>query len=277
MFDRLAFGTAGIPHSAKSSNVLGGIRKIKELGLDCMELEFVYGVKMQEAAAREVNELADNYNVILTAHGPYYINLNGTKEVLGRSIERILHAAKIANMCGAWSVTFHAGFYQGNEPDKVYEIIKQQIIAIVKILRDENNPVRISPEITGKNTQFGTLEELVKLSQEIKGIGLCVDFSHYHAKTAKENSYKEFSATLEFISQHLGKEALEKMHIHVSGIEYTDKGERKHLDLEKSDFKYKELLKALKDFKVRGSIICESPNLEEDALLLKKTYMKMET
>jgi len=35
---------------------------------------------------------------------------------------------------------------------------------------------------------------------------------------------------------------------------------------------YKELLKALYDYKVAGLLICESPNLEEDALLLKETY-----
>jgi deoxyribonuclease-4 len=33
-----------------------------------------------------------------------------------------------------------------------------------------------------------------------------------------------------------------------------------------------ELLAALKEFKVTGLVICESPSLEEDALLLRKTY-----
>jgi deoxyribonuclease-4 len=42
--------------------------------------------------------------------------------------------------------------------------------------------------------------------------------------------------------------------------------------LKDSEFRYEELLKALKEFKVKGVVICESPNIEEDALLMKKTF-----
>ena len=56
--------------------------------------------------------------------------------------------------------------------------------------------------------------------------------------------------------------------------EYGEKGEKHHLNLKESDLKYKELLKALKDFKVNGVAISESPNIEEDALLMKKEYVK---
>jgi deoxyribonuclease-4 len=60
--------------------------------------------------------------------------------------------------------------------------------------------------------------------------------------------------------------------VHISGIEYDKNGEKKHLTLQESDLKYIELLEALKGFKVKGLVICESPSLEEDALLLRKTY-----
>ena len=43
----------------------------------------------------------------------------------------------------------------------------------------------------------------------------------------------------------------------------------------KSDLRHKALLKALKDFRVGGNLVCESPNLEEDAALLKKTYAEL--
>jgi deoxyribonuclease-4 len=62
------------------------------------------------------------------------------------------------------------------------------------------------------------------------------------------------------------------MHIHLSGIHYGKKGEIKHLELRESDLRYKELLKALKTREVSGLIVCESPNLEEDALLLQQSY-----
>ena len=40
-----------------------------------------------------------------------------------------------------------------------------------------------------------------------------------------------------------------------------------------SDFNWKDLLKALKDQQCKGYMICNSPNLEEDAKMLKDYYM----
>jgi deoxyribonuclease-4 len=109
----------------------------------------------------------------------------------------------------------------------------------------------------------------------MKGVAPCLDFSHWHARTGKFNSYPEFEAVLLQLRQRLGDEALANMHIHVSGIRYSQKGEMNHLNLEESDLQYKELLRALKDYGVKGMLICESPNLEEDALLLQATYSSL--
>ena len=57
--------------------------------------------------------------------------------------------------------------------------------------------------------------------------------------------------------------------------EYTQKGERKHLNLEESDMNYKDLLKAMKQFNVKGAVVCESPNIEDDAQLLKNYYLSL--
>ena len=67
------------------------------------------------------------------------------------------------------------------------------------------------------------------------------------------------------------------MRIHVSGIEFGEKGERRHLMLSQSDFNYIDLLRALKDCRVKGVIVCESaPYLERDALLLQQVYRQLQ-
>jgi deoxyribonuclease-4 len=103
----------------------------------------------------------------------------------------------------------------------------------------------------------------------------CIDFSHLHARTGAENSLAEFKRTLNRYSKVIGKASLKDLHLHVSGIEYTPKGERRHLLLKESDFKYRDLLKALKSAGAGGVLICESPNLEDDALLLKRSYSRI--
>jgi len=273
----LLFGTAGVPVSSKLRSTEAGIERIAELGLGCMEVEFVQGVKMSPQVATSVGELAAKKKVVLTAHGPYFINLNAVEpEKVHMSKERILQTARIAALFGAKSITFHAAFYLKSTPDETYAVVKKHLQEVVNILRREGNKLTISPEVTGKPSQFGTLEEILQLSSEIEGVAPCLDFSHWHARTGKANSYQEFLDILDQVEKKLGRQALDNMHIHLSGITYGKKGEIKHLMLGDSDFRYAELLKALKERKAKGVVISESiPYLENDALLLQQIYQQL--
>jgi len=269
----LLFGTAGVPHSTKIKSTQSGIECIAELGLGCMEMEFVQGVRMNEAGAHLVAETARRRGVKLSAHAPYFINFNAHElEKIKASQERLLQTARIALLCGAESICFHPAFYLGDPPEKVYDTVKKHLRETLTQLKEENNRVLVRPETMGKPSQFGTVAEILNLCAEIDGLGTCMDFAHWHARTGEFNSYPEFASILRQIKEKLGRAALDNMHIHVSGIAYGGKGEIKHLNLKESDFQYTELLKALKDYDVKGIVICESPNLEEDALLLQATY-----
>jgi len=271
--EELLFGTGGTPHTAKTQSAIDGIKRIAELGLGCMELEFVYGVRMAKTSARLVAETAQSEGVKLSAHGPYYINLNAREpEKVAASQERIIQTARIGATCGAESITFHAAFYLGDPPEKAYQAVKKTLAEVMNQLKKENNPIRVRPEVMGKPSQFGAIDEIIKLCNELEGVGICMDFAHWHARSGESNSYPEFISILEQIKGGLGDQAIANMHIHVSGITYGQKGERKHLDLQESDLNYIALLRALKDYGAKGLVICESPSLEADALLLQETY-----
>ena len=274
--EKLLFGTGGTPHTAKTQSAIDGIKRIAEVGLGCMELEFVYGVRMAENSARLVAETAQSLGVKLSAHGPYYINLNAREpEKVAASQQRILQTARIGALCGAESIAFHAAFYLGDPPQKTYQVVKKNLAEVMKTLKKEENQIWVRPEVMGKPSQFGDIDEIINLCNELDGVGICMDFAHWHARSGQANSYPEFVAVLEQIKNGLGEEALANMHIHVSGIAYGQKGERKHLDLEDSDLKYTELLQALKDYGTKGLVICESPSLEADALLLQEAYYSL--
>ena len=269
----LLFGTGGTPHSSKTNTTIDGIGRIAELGLGCMEVEFVQGVKMGEAGARLVAEVAARKGVKLSAHAPYFINLNAHEpEKIRASQDRIIQTARIALLCGAESIVFHAAFYLGDTPEETYSNVRKSLEEVIRQLKRENNRVWIRPEVMGKPSQFGTLEEVLDLCTELERVAPCIDFTHWHARTGAFNSYPEFTSVLQRVGERLGRAALDNMHIHVSGIAYGKKGEINHLNLQESDFQYAELLKALKDYDAQGIVICESHNLEEDALLLQETY-----
>jgi len=242
----LLFGTGGVPLSAESRSTEAGIERIAELGLGCMEVEFVQGVKMSPEVAVSVGKLAARKNIVLTAHGPYAINLNAVeRQKVHMSKERILQTARIAALFGARSITFHAAFYLKDTPEETYATVKRQMQEVMNTLQKEGNKVTISPEVSGKLSQFGSLQEILKLSSEIEGVLPCIDFSHWHARTGKANSYHEFSGILDQVEKKLGRRGLDNMHIHLSGIAYGKKGEIKHLMLADSDLHYAELLLSL--------------------------------
>ena len=269
----LVFGTGGTPHSARTASTIDGIKRIAELGLGCMEIEFVQGVRMSQESAIQVRETAAKANIKLTAHAPYFINFNAHEpEKIKASQERLWQTARIASLCGAESIVFHAAFYLGDSPEKAYDTVKKHLGETLNQLKREGNRVWIRPEITGKPSQFGTPKEIFDLCTELEGLAPCIDFAHWHARTGGFNSYHEFASILEQLKERLGRAALDNMHVHVTGIAYEGKGEIKHLNLKESDLQYAELLKALKDYEAKGIVICESPNLEEDAVLLQTTY-----
>lgn len=273
-FDRLLFGTAGVPNStAKKNNPVEGVKRIHELGLDCMQLEFAHGVRMKEEVSSALRKVSYELGVPLTSHGPYYINLNAREQdKIDSSVERIIQTAKISDLCGAESMTFHAAFYMKDSPYDVFDLVEKSLNVIEERLSRLDIEIELRPELTGKTSQFGSLEELISLSKSVTSCKPCMDFSHLYARTGSVNDYKGFCETLETLKNELGPKSLEEMHIHISGISSNSKGDLKHLNLEKSKFNWKDLMKALKDMDCRGYVVCNSPNLEADASMLKQYY-----
>lgn len=270
----MLFGTAGVPNSSRGRSIIDGVKTVRELGLDCMEVQFVRGVRMKDAMAKQVRMVSESLNVSLSVHAPYYINLNADSEVKVRqSLQRLYESARIGSIMGARNIVFHPGYYMKRSRDTAFRRVREAIEDLVEEVSEFGIVLR--PETSGRREQFGELDEIVRLCSEVDGVLPCIDVSHIHARTMAFNSYGEFASMLEMVESELGKEALRDLHIHVSGIEYDIKGEKRHLNLSESDFRFEELLKALLDFSADGLVICESPNLEEDALMLKGVFAEL--
>lgn len=274
---KLLFGTAGIPLSTPRPSTENGIRHVKKLKLDAMELEFVNSVNISAEKAPVVKKISEENNVILTCHGQYFVNLNALeKPKMYASINRILAASRIVNAVGGWSIAYHMAFYLGKSKEETYGVVKENVKKIIQTFKDEGIKIWLRPELTGKESQWGDLDEILRLSSEFDLVMPCIDYGHAHARYGgkKNNTYEEFCKILEEIEKVLGKEGLNNMHIQIEGINYTEKGERNHLNLEDkgSTLNWRPILKSWKDFNIKGVVIAESPNVERDSILLKKTF-----
>ena len=248
--DKLRFGTSGIPLSSSKKGTAAGIKKVRELNLDAMELEFVRAIYIKKYKTPEIKQVAEKEDIVLTCHAPYFINLNSEdKKKFYASIGYIKNSAAITSLCGGYSVCFHAGYYQKQNPKKVYDKIKEAVKIITKDVKEFDKKIWIRPETTGKIAQFGTIHEILDLSVEFDNVLPCIDWSHLHAwSNGKYNTKEEFTDVLTLMESKLGRKALDNVHFHCQGVEYSERGEKYHTNLKDSDLKYQELLGILPGF-----------------------------
>lgn len=272
------FGTVGSPISTpkKPGGSVGAILRLKELGLNALELGWVRAVRVTEETCSAIQSTAIAQDVLISIHAPYFINLNASAEEWINSRKRLMDSAVYGNLAGATDIVFHPGSYFGNPPSEVLPIAIKRLEVCMQELRSKGNKVILRPETMGKSAMLGTLEDTLAMAKAVPGVEPCVDFSHLHARPGdgSVNTYAEFSRILELYGKALGEKSLAHMHIHLSGIMYGEKGEREHLQLEKSDMNVKELFRALADFHCAGRMLCESPIMEDDALYMKGLWGK---
>jgi deoxyribonuclease IV len=272
------FGTVGSPISTakKPGGSIGALIRLRELGLDALELGWVNSVRVSETTCGSIQQTGREQDVCISVHAPYFINLNADKDEWPKSRKRLMDAAHFGNLAGATDIVFHPGSYFKHSPEEVLPTAIPRLEGCIQELREAGNLVILRPETMGKQAMLGSLEDTLEMSRAIKGVEPCLDFAHLHARAGdgSMNSYEEWVEVLEKYKQALGPEALYRLHIHLSGIEYGAKGERSHLPLEEADLDLAALFRALKDFACRGRILCESPVMEEDALKMQQLWMK---
>lgn len=275
---KLRFGPAGIPIQCEGNSTLEGVKCCKELGLRAMEMEFVRGVKLREKTAAEIKKISEELDVRLSSHAPYYVNFCSTvKEKQNTTLRNIYQAAKITHAAGGRITVFHPGYYQKLSKEEAYKTAKKALKKAWEKIKKEKIKVVLGAETVGKKSQFGGFDEVIKLSQELGFVEPVIDFAHLQArgdfKIKGEDDYREIFKKLE---KELGG-YVKHFHAHFSEIEYSDKGEKNHLPLgTKNDPPYKPLMKVLAEHGYSGTVICETPELDIDALKMKKEYNRLQ-
>ena len=274
------FGTVGAPQTTPGSGTIAAIAHTAELGLDHLEIAWTRSVRVKDSTCAAIKDAAEQHAITLSVHAPYFINLNSqTSEKMAASDERLLTAARKGYLAGARDIVFHPGSYHGQPAEQVYDRARDKLLELTAMLRDEGVEVLLRPETMGKGAMFGDLDEVINLSRDVEGVLPCIDWAHLHARTGDGsfNSYAEFDAALTKIRDVLGEDGLHTLHNHMSGIAYTEKGEKEHLPLNEADFCYQALMQAFVDHGVRGTVGVEAPQPfhTADCLTFQATYRRL--
>lgn len=262
----IRLGPAGIPIGAKSTK--DGMRVLKEKSLNAMEVEFVYHVQMKPETAEEVGKEAKKNDIRLSAHAPYYINLNSkSKETVEKSRNWIYRVAELCDIMEAPIIAFHPGFYHGMKKEVVEKNISRQIRYMLRKIRKEDWKVLLGLEVTGKKSAWGTIEDIVEMCKRLDGTIPVVDFAHHHARLGGGLQKREDFECLFSKYEELDNDV---MHCHLSCIRYGDKGEIEHLDLGEGEPDYGPGLPVFKEKNYDIVLIFETAAKDEDAVKMKE-------
>jgi len=264
-------GPAGIPIASKERSSIAGIKTVKELGLNAMEVEFVRGVNMSPATADEVGEVAKEFNIRMSVHAPYFINLcSEKKSTIEESKKRIFDSADRAERMGADAIAIHAAYYSGLTPQQAYEKLKEGFHDVLDKMKEKGiKNVKLGIETMGRSSQFGSLDEVIKFCKEVKGVVPYIDWAHVFVRGNGEINYSAVFDKIKILK-------LKHINSHFEGVKKNKKGQfvDVHVPIDNNP-QFEPLAKEVLKRKVDITIISESPLLEQDSLKMKKILEKL--
>lgn len=251
---------------------------LHSMGLDAFEYSFGRGVRLGEEKALLIAKEAVRYDVQLSVHMPYYINLAATEpDKRDKNIVYFLESLKIARAMGAVHAVFHPGSASGGLRETNLNNAKELLKQIITIIDDNGyGDIVLCPETMGKNNQLGSLAEVAELCTIDERLLPAVDFGHLHCRgQGSIKGKQDYEQILDFLIDHIGSERTSNMHIHFSRIEFTAGGEKMHHRLCDVQYgpEFMPLAELLSSRKMNPVVICESKGtMAEDAVQMRKMY-----
>ncbi|MHC1679748.1 MAG: TIM barrel protein [Methanomassiliicoccales archaeon] len=253
-------GPAGYPEGSRSP--ADAVRRVKAAGSSALEVQFVRNVLYNPGRAEEARSEANESGVLLSVHAPYYINLNSSSpETREKSEDWVLRAMRGAEAFGAWIVVVHAATYGDDEKQSTKKVV-DSLRRVRDMADSESLKAVIGLETMGKKAAWGTVPEILEVMDEVPGVLPVVDFAHLQARGPPLNEER-----LQLLLGSLSK--VPRLHCHISGIEFTAAGERKHLRLGEG-LDHEMVLDALRDSGMEATVICESTSPMEDSQIMRR-------
>lgn len=252
---------------------------LKTVGLDAYEYEAGNGIAAGEAALREIGEAAKENGILMSLHTPYFISLSGVDiEKRLKSIEYIEKSLWAAELICADTIVIHCGSAAKISREEAMKLSADTLYKTLERLGGTG--ISFGVETMGKQNQLGTLDEVIELCKMDSRLAPVVDFGHLNARDCGNVfvTADDYRRVFDKIGSALGDDKARYLHCHFSKIEWTDKGEKKHLTFADSTYgpDFEPLMEAIAKENLYPRIICESAGTQsDDALAMKNYYNKL--
>jgi len=253
---------------------------LSDMGLNALELNFGRGIRMKAETAKAIGDAARKYNISISVHAPYYINLaSDDKAAVQKSYEYIAKCIEMLDLIDASDGANRVVIHTGSQKDLTRQVAVENCRKNLKWVADKlkQNGFKnflLCIETMGRYKAIGTFTEIFDLCDIDDCIVPTVDFGHINAIEQGELQ-RNPERMVEIVEYMLSKIGNKPFHIHFQPTTFHEKGEHKHTNLadEKWAFPFEPLARVLKEKKLEPIIICESQLImAQDALKLKKIY-----
>ncbi|MGN1007669.1 MAG: TIM barrel protein [Butyricicoccus sp.] len=277
----IKFGPAGNSDSFAAAGFKATVDApgwLRGLGLDAYEYQCGRGVNIGDETAAKIGAAARAHGITLSLHTPYYINLSSNEpERMQKNIGYVLRSCQAAAAMGAGHLVVHCGGVGKQSRDKAFAHTVENVRAILDAVDGAGYTGQtICLETMGKQSVIGSAEEICKLVALDDRLLPCIDFGHLNARTVGGcNSYEAFCALFDLMENEIGHERTAHFHSHFSKIEYSAKGEVRHLTFADEVYgpEFAPLAQVLAERGYAPTIICESAGTQaEDALAMQRLY-----
>jgi deoxyribonuclease-4 len=284
MADRVRFGPAGTPWAFKELRqpIFELPRFVREEGLDALEYQAVRWGQEPQIKRENAEKLGANakaHDVWLSMHGSYFISLQSKKDVAEASKRRLLACATAAQWMDAHLVVFHPGFYMGHGAREVLHMSIKIVRNIVEDFQSIGIRVKLGLETMGKRSQFGSLDEVLTVCEQVEQTTPVIDWSHIHARTQGGLvTQPDFIRVIDQIEKRLGREVAKNLHCHFSRIEFSARGEVRHHTLAETRYgpDFRVMAQVVEELGLKPVFICESPLIDVDAQKMRDIFKTMQ-
>lgn len=261
-------------------STLDAPRFVASCGLDAYEYEAGQGLSASPEMLAAIGKEAVAHGIRLSFHTPYFISLSSVEpEKRRKSVDYLYESAAASDALGASVMVVHTGSAAKISRETAMEYAAETLRWADDMLADNRFSVKLGLETMGKLNQLGTLDEVIALCKLSPRFVPVVDFGHINARERGIlRTEDDFKRIFDQIATELGAEAAEHLHCHFSRIEYTEKGEKRHLTFADETFgpDHRPLLRAVANLGVSPTFISESAGTQsEDAGEMKAYYQSL--
>lgn len=277
----IKFGPAGNCESFYAEGhktTLESAKWLSEKGLNAYEFSFGRGIMLSDETAVKLGEEMKKYGITISLHAPYYINFaNPDDEMAEKSYGYVIESLKKLRLVGGNHLVVHPGSCGKMERSDAVDLTKKRLKILKDRIKAEGlDDMYVCLETMGKSAQIGTVDEILDFCTISDHYMPTFDFGHINALTGgtlkTETDYEEIILKC---FEKLGEYRTKNVHIHFSKIEYSAKGEVKHLTLDDTKYgpEFLPLAKVIKKYGLEPVVICESKGIMAiDSMKLRDIY-----